>query len=294
MSRIFSDFFPKTLFFSIVSGFWLKTVRTLIEKFPVVCLKRHSLRPEQKFEENGFLKIFFNFCHFRTFIEKQFGLFAKSHRELSKLHFRCPEELLVRMYFFIELLYSIPCLSDLEQKIFRTFVRRTPNALSELRSMCPKRSFDENVFRTLLFLILLGFYSIFHWLSDKILSAGSSKLSFCMSRWSFQGKFYLWKSVIVFSVLRFRAKNFDNVVKTVFFVSRGTVGVNVFFSKFVFYSLPCGLSAKIFFGLLLERLRTRCQNCVLCVQKEVLTKNFSKPCFFRRFRTLCEFLLIIW
>ena len=96
-------------FSSIVSGFWLKTVRTFVKKFPVVCLKRHSLRPEQNFEENGFLKIFFSFCHFRTFIEKQVGWFAKSPRELSKLRFRCPEEYLMWMYFFwIIVFYSLP------------------------------------------------------------------------------------------------------------------------------------------------------------------------------------------
>ena len=36
----------------------------------------------------------------------------------------------------------------------------------------------------------------------------------------------------------------------------------------------------MFFGLLLEGLRPRCQNCVLCVQKEILTKMFSEHCLF--------------
>ena len=36
----------------------------------------------------------------------------------------------------------------------------------------------------------------------------------------------------------------------------------------------------MFFGLLLEGLRPRCQNYVLCVQKGVLTKMFSKLWFF--------------
>ena len=105
----------KHCFFSIVSGFWLKTVRTFIEKFPVVSLERHSLCPEQKFEENSFLKELFIFYHFRTFIEKQFGWFAKSSRELSKLHFRCPEELW-RDWVFFAYLHSIPCLSDFDKK----------------------------------------------------------------------------------------------------------------------------------------------------------------------------------
>ena len=52
------------------------------------------------------------------------------------------------------------------------------------------------------------------------------------------------------------------------------------FPIIVFYSLPFGLWAKMFFGLLLEGLRPRCQNCVLCVQKGVLTKMFSKLWFF--------------
>ena len=52
--------------------------------------------------------------------------------------------------FFFELLSSFQSLS-VWSKNFWTFVRRTPNALSKLRYMCSKRSFDENVFRTCFF-----------------------------------------------------------------------------------------------------------------------------------------------
>ena len=47
--------------------------------------------------------------------------------------------------------------------------------------------------------------------------------------------------------------------------------------------------SKNILGLLLERLRTRSQNCGRCVQKEVLTKKFSKPCFFRSFYDFANF-----
>ena len=89
---------PKNCFFPIVSGFWLETVRTFVEEIPVVSLRRHSLCLEQKCEENGFLKKLFSFYHFRTLIEKQFGWFSRNSRELSKLQFRCPEELFLITY----------------------------------------------------------------------------------------------------------------------------------------------------------------------------------------------------
>ena len=59
------------------------------------------------------------------------------------------------------------------------------------------------------------------------------------------------------------------------------------FPVIVFYSLPFGHWAKKFFRILFEGVRPRCQNCVLCVQKEVLTKIFSKPCFFSIILGLC-------
>ena len=107
---------PKHCFFFYCFWVLIKNCSNFCRKFPVVCLKRHSLRLEQKFEENGFLKIFFNFCHFRTFIEKQVGWFAKSPRELSKLHFRCPEEHLVRMYFFLSYCILFPAFPTLSKK----------------------------------------------------------------------------------------------------------------------------------------------------------------------------------
>ena len=45
-----------------------------------------------------------------------------------------------------------------------------------------------------------------YWLSDRILSAGSSKLSFTSPGEHFEGSLILWKNVIVSFVLRFWAK----------------------------------------------------------------------------------------
>ena len=56
-----------------------------------------------------FLKLLFNFYHFRTFIKKNFGWFAKSSREFPKLPFRCPEEPLVWLgFFWLFVFYSLP------------------------------------------------------------------------------------------------------------------------------------------------------------------------------------------
>ena len=147
----FSDFFPGKLCSFFVSVFWLWIVQSFSRRFPGNSIKRHSVCPEQQFEENGFPKFLFDLYLFRTFIKRTFGWFAKSSREFPKLPFRCPEEPLVWLGFF-DCLYSIPCISDFEQKN-RSFVRGTPTptALSKLRSMCLKRNFDEKVFQTLLF-----------------------------------------------------------------------------------------------------------------------------------------------
>ena len=114
------------------------------------------------------------------------------------------------------------------------------------------------------FFILLGFYSNFYWLTDRILSAGLSKLSFCMSRWSFQGKFNLWKRVIVFSVLRFRAKNFDNVAETIFIVSGGSF--RRFSGKLLWFLFFSDIHQN-FFRSFTENFSAGLSKCFLCVQR---------------------------
>ena len=104
--------------------------------------------------------------------------------------------------FFFELLSSFQSLS-VWSKNFWTFVRRTPNALSKLRYMCSKRSFDENVFRTCFFLIVLGPCAKIFWLSDRVFPAGLSKLELICPGELFKGSLFLWKKVIVFLVVRF-------------------------------------------------------------------------------------------
>ena len=110
VSWFFSDFFPGILYSSsFVSVFWLWTVRSFSRRFPESSIKRHSVCPEQQFEEDGFSKFLFSLYHFRTFIKRNFGCFAKSSREFPKLPFRCPEEPLVWLgFFWLFVFYSLP------------------------------------------------------------------------------------------------------------------------------------------------------------------------------------------
>ena len=79
----FTDFFSKELnLLSKFFGFWLRTVRNLIEIFPEGCIKRHYVCPEQQFEEKSLLKIFFSLYHFRTFI-------GKTSHDLQKFEHGC-------------------------------------------------------------------------------------------------------------------------------------------------------------------------------------------------------------
>ena len=166
-------------------------------------MKRNSLCPEQKFEENGFLKNLFSFYHFRTLIEKQFGWF-------SNLLENCQNCILgVQRNRWCECTFYNVCLlfaafRTLRKIIFRTFVRRTPTALSKLRSGS-KKKIDKNVFQTLFFCRLRSCAN-FYWSSDRILSPGSSKLNFTCPGEHFKGSLIWWKSVIFFLVLHIGAK----------------------------------------------------------------------------------------
>ena len=84
-------FFPeKTVFVFCRFGFWLEIARTFIKKYAEASLKRHSLCPEQQFEENGVLKPFFLvFFISRSFLKKHwmicknlFELLSESLREV--------------------------------------------------------------------------------------------------------------------------------------------------------------------------------------------------------------------
>ena len=103
---------------------------------------------------------------------------------------------------------------------------------------------------------------------------------------------YFFWSFLVFEqrCLRvFSGIDFSRVVKNKFYVSRGTFDVESFFSNCCFQFQAFRFWSKIF-GLLFEGLRARCRNCVLCIQREVLTKTFSELAFVSIvFRTLWEF-----
>ena len=95
-----------------------------------------------------------------------------------------------------------------------------------------------------------------------------------------------WKFYLVFIIFRFSSKNDSDELQIILESCQNCIlGVQRnhwcnWFPIIVFYSLPFGHWAKVFFRLLFEGVRPRCQNCVLCVQKEVLTKMFSKHCLF--------------
>ena len=129
--------------------------------------------------------------------------------------------------------------------------------------MCLKRSFDEKVFQTLLFFDHFRTCLIFKWLSDKILSAGLSKLSFTCPGDHFKGWLILWKNVIVFYALRFWAKKVTKVVESVFIVSSGKF--RRIFPKVLRFLFFRTLS-KVF-GVSPNISLQDCQNCFLCVQR---------------------------
>ena len=88
-----------------------------------------------------------------------FGLSSKENSDVSQKVLESFQNCLLGVqskllcdWVFFDYLYSIPCLSDFEQKN-RSFVRGTPTptALLKLHSMCLKTIFDEKVFQTLLF-----------------------------------------------------------------------------------------------------------------------------------------------
>ena len=94
--------------------------------------------------------------------------------------------------------------------------------------------------------------------------------------------FGLWAKVFE----SFAGIDFSRVLKTKFHSSRRTFDVERFFSNCCFPFQAFRFGAQTF-GLLLEGLRARCRNCVLCIQKEVLTKTFSELAFFGSFLGPC-------
>ena len=87
--------------------------------------------------------------------------------------------------------------------------------------------------------------------------------------------FGLWAKVFE----SFAGIDFSRVVKIKFTFPEEYLMWKGFFSNCCLHFKAFRFGAKIF-GLLLEGLRTRCRNCVICVQKEVLTKTFSELAFF--------------
>ena len=134
-----------------------------------------------------------------------FGLWAKVFESFARIDFS--RYIKTKFYssrrifdverFFFELLFSFPSLS-VWSKWFWTFVRRTPCALSKLRSIYLKKSFDENVFQTCFSSSVLRSCANFLWLSDRVFPAGLSKLDLICPCEHFKGTLVLWKRVIVF------------------------------------------------------------------------------------------------
>ena len=116
-----------------------------------------------------------------------------------------------------------------------------------------------------------------------------NKTVFCLSTRTFEDfliNFFcrLWSLSKGFS--EFSGNDFSRVLKTKFHSSRRTFDVERFFSNCCFPFQAFRFGAQTF-GLLLEGLRARCRNCVLCIQKEVLTKTFSELAFFWLFLGAC-------
>ena len=140
-------------------------------------------------------------------------------------------------FFCIFAFYSLPF--GLSSKKIRTFVRRVPTALSKLRSMCPKRSFDEQVFP------YLAFFHHFRTLCELLLMIWEISFSrvvkavFYMSRWTFQEKFNSYgKELLFFLFSGFKQKNRENC-RNLIIVSRGSF--RRFFGKLLRFLYFCGI-----------------------------------------------------
>ena len=138
---------------------------------------------------------------------------------------------------FFKICFLFPAFRSFSKNIFRTFVKKTPNALSELRSMCPKKKFWRKVFPNLAFFVVLGPCVSFYWLSGRFLSPGSSKPNFTCPGERHKGSLIWWKCVIFFLFSDFEQKISTTLSELYSSCPQGPLVWMYFFQNL--FSIPC-------------------------------------------------------